>query len=151
MLKPRGREHLFAPAIFSHIFACCSLNFYSLSLCCLHMLFTLSRYYCRPILPIRLAYAISNMANFYVCCDKQRETRTQLMHRPTVIKCSPRNVPTPLVERIGLQPGSRLQSRKSFSKAVQALLRACERGVREPNYQRTLVISRPIRLKHAFL
>jgi len=23
MLKPRGREYLFAPAIFSHIFACC--------------------------------------------------------------------------------------------------------------------------------
>jgi len=36
MLKPRGREYLIAPAIFSHIFACCSLNFHSLSLCCLH-------------------------------------------------------------------------------------------------------------------
>ena len=36
MLKPRGREYLFAPAIFPHIFACCSLNFHSLSLCRLH-------------------------------------------------------------------------------------------------------------------
>ena len=36
MLKPRGRECPFAPAIFSHIFARCSLNFHSLSLCCLH-------------------------------------------------------------------------------------------------------------------
>jgi len=35
MLKPRGREYLFAPAVFSHMFACCSLNFHSLSLCCL--------------------------------------------------------------------------------------------------------------------
>ena len=40
MLKPRGREYLFAPAIFSHIFACCSLNFHSLSLCCLHTIKT---------------------------------------------------------------------------------------------------------------
>jgi len=40
MLKPRGREHLFAPAIFSHIFACCSSNFHSLSLCCLHTIKT---------------------------------------------------------------------------------------------------------------
>ena len=40
MLKPRGREHLFAPAIFSHIFACCSSNFHSLSLCCLHTIRT---------------------------------------------------------------------------------------------------------------
>ena len=43
----------------------------------------------RPILPIRNAYVISKMANFYVCCDEQQYTRTQLMHRPTVIKCSP--------------------------------------------------------------
>ena len=40
MLKPRRREYLFAPAIFSHIFACCSLNFHSLSLCCLHTIKT---------------------------------------------------------------------------------------------------------------
>jgi len=40
MLKPRGREHLFTPAIFSHIFACCSSNFHSLSLCCLHTIKT---------------------------------------------------------------------------------------------------------------
>ena len=26
-----------------------------------------------PILPIRRAYVISKMANFYVCCDKQQE------------------------------------------------------------------------------
>ena len=26
----------------------------------------------RPILPIRLAYVISKMANFYMCCDKQQ-------------------------------------------------------------------------------
>jgi len=38
MLKLRGRrEYLFAPAIFSHIFACCSFNFHSLSLCCLYI------------------------------------------------------------------------------------------------------------------
>jgi len=40
MLKPRRREYLFARAIFSHIFACCSLNFHSLSLCCLHTIKT---------------------------------------------------------------------------------------------------------------
>jgi len=40
MLKPRGREYLFAPEIFSHIFACCSLNFHSLSLCCRHTIKT---------------------------------------------------------------------------------------------------------------
>ena len=40
MWKPRGREYLIAPAIFSHIFACCSLNFHSLSLCCLHIIKT---------------------------------------------------------------------------------------------------------------
>ena len=40
MLKPRGREYLFAPAIFSHIFACCSLNFHSLPLCCPHTIKT---------------------------------------------------------------------------------------------------------------
>jgi len=40
MLKPRGREYLFAPEIFSHIFACSSLNFHSLSLCCLHTIKT---------------------------------------------------------------------------------------------------------------
>jgi len=38
--KPRGREYLIAPAIFSYIFACCSLNFQSLSLCCLHTIET---------------------------------------------------------------------------------------------------------------
>jgi len=26
----------------------------------------------RPILPTRLAYVISRMANFYVCCNKQQ-------------------------------------------------------------------------------
>jgi len=26
----------------------------------------------RPTLPIRLAYVISKMANFHVCCDKQQ-------------------------------------------------------------------------------
>ena len=36
MLKPRGREFLFAAAILSRICARCSLNFHSLSLCCLH-------------------------------------------------------------------------------------------------------------------
>jgi len=36
MWKPWGREYLITPAIFSHTFACCSLNFHSLSLCCLH-------------------------------------------------------------------------------------------------------------------
>jgi len=36
MLKPRGREFLFAAAILSRIFARCWLNFHSLSLCCLH-------------------------------------------------------------------------------------------------------------------
>jgi len=36
MLKPRGREFLFAAAILSRIFARCSLNFHSSSLCCLH-------------------------------------------------------------------------------------------------------------------
>jgi len=41
MLKPRGREYLIARAIFSHIFARCSLNFHSLSLCCLHTIKTL--------------------------------------------------------------------------------------------------------------
>jgi len=40
MLKPWGREYLFAPTIFSHIFARCSLNFHSLSLCCLHTIKT---------------------------------------------------------------------------------------------------------------
>ena len=40
MLKPRGREYLIAPAIFSHIFACCSLYFHSSSLCCLHTIKT---------------------------------------------------------------------------------------------------------------
>jgi len=35
-----GREYLFAPAIFSHISECCSLNFHSLSLCCLHIIKT---------------------------------------------------------------------------------------------------------------
>ena len=40
MLKPRGREYPFAPIIFSHIFACCSLNFHSLSLCCLNTIKT---------------------------------------------------------------------------------------------------------------
>ena len=40
MLKPRGRKYLFAPAIFSNIFECCSLNFHSLSLCCLHTIKT---------------------------------------------------------------------------------------------------------------
>ena len=40
MLKPQGREYLFVPAIFSHIFAYCSLNFHSLSLCCLHTIKT---------------------------------------------------------------------------------------------------------------
>jgi len=35
------------------------------------------------VLPIRLAYVISKMANFYMCCDKQQYTRTQLMHRPS--------------------------------------------------------------------
>jgi len=34
------REYLFAPAIFSRIFACCSLNCHSLSLCCLHTIKT---------------------------------------------------------------------------------------------------------------
>ena len=74
MLKPRGREYLFSSAIFSHTFACCSLNFHSLSLCCLHSL-QLKRHTQkthRPIPPIRLAYVISKMANFYVCCDKQQ-------------------------------------------------------------------------------
>jgi len=36
MLKPWGRDYLFAPTIFSQIFARCSLNFHSLSLRCLH-------------------------------------------------------------------------------------------------------------------
>ena len=40
MLKPWGREYLFAPAIFSHIFACCSVDFHSLSLCCRHTIKT---------------------------------------------------------------------------------------------------------------
>ena len=40
MLKPRGREYLFVTEIFSHIFACRSLNFHSLSLCCLHTIKT---------------------------------------------------------------------------------------------------------------
>jgi len=40
MLKPRGREYLIARAIFSHIFARCSLNFHSSSLCCLHTIKT---------------------------------------------------------------------------------------------------------------
>ena len=41
MLKPQGREYLFAPAIFYHIlFACCALNFHCLSLCCLHTIKT---------------------------------------------------------------------------------------------------------------
>ena len=73
MLKPQGREYLIAHAIFSHIFACCSLNFHSLSLCCLYTIknVILSWYY-RPILPIRLAYVISKIANFYMCCDKQQ-------------------------------------------------------------------------------
>jgi len=35
-----GAEYLFAPAIFSLIFACCSLNFHCLSLCCLHTIKT---------------------------------------------------------------------------------------------------------------
>jgi len=39
-VEPRGREYLFAPAIFSHIFARCSLNFHFLSLCCLHTIKT---------------------------------------------------------------------------------------------------------------
>jgi len=40
MLKPRGREYLIAPQYFSHIFACCFLNFHSLSLCRLHTIKT---------------------------------------------------------------------------------------------------------------
>jgi len=41
VLKPQGREYLFAPAIFYHIlFACCALNFHCLSLCCLHTIKT---------------------------------------------------------------------------------------------------------------
>jgi len=40
MLKPRGREYLIAPQYFSHFFACCFLNFHSLSLCRLHTIKT---------------------------------------------------------------------------------------------------------------
>ena len=78
------------PAIFSRV--CCSLNFHSLSLCCLrtiktsHSVGTTGR-----ILRNKLTKQ-NKMANFYVCCDKQQQTRTQLMHRPTpptLIKCSP--------------------------------------------------------------
>jgi len=87
MLKPRGREYLFAPAIFSHIPAIIPRNNihthanYSM----LSSFFKLSKKIHivteninkrknthRPILPIRLAYVISKMANFYVCCDKQQ-------------------------------------------------------------------------------
>jgi len=72
-VETMGREYLFASAIFSHIFACCSLNFHSLSLCCLHTIknFIKQKTH-RPILHIRLAYVISKMANFHVCCDKQQ-------------------------------------------------------------------------------
>jgi len=35
-----GQEYLFASTIFPHICACCSLNFNSLSLCCLHTIKT---------------------------------------------------------------------------------------------------------------
>ena len=35
-VETTGREYLFVPAIFSHIFARYSLNFHSPSLCCLH-------------------------------------------------------------------------------------------------------------------
>ena len=67
MLKPRGREYLLAPTIFSQIFACCSLNFHSWYTCERHDNKTTNTQ-AYPI-PIRLAYVVSKMAIFYVGCD----------------------------------------------------------------------------------
>ena len=76
--RPRNVESTgvrvsYCPRNISHISACCSLNFHSLSLCCLHTIknFIKQKTH-RPILHIRLAYVISKMANFHVCCDKQQ-------------------------------------------------------------------------------
>jgi len=105
MLKPRGESIFSPPQYFPTFFPCCSLNIHSLSLCCLHTIktenFNKQKTH-RPILPIRLANVINKMANFYVCCEKQQSTRSQLMHRPTlknVLPCNVKIVPTPLANR----------------------------------------------------
>ena len=88
MLKPRGREYLFAPAIFSHIFACCSLNFHSLSLHCLHTIKTshsvgttgriLRNKLTKHTSPARIS-RIEQRSNTYVSCTSLKPVITLLL------------------------------------------------------------------------
>jgi len=71
MLKPQGRQYLFAPAIFSHIFCMLFLKLPIFVVMLPTENFNKQKTH-RHILPIRLAYVMSKMANFFVCCDKQQ-------------------------------------------------------------------------------
>ena len=87
MLKPRGREYLIARAIFSHIFARCSLNFHSSSLCCLDT--------------IKTSHSVGTIGRILYERNKLTEHRppsaarisvnknSANAYRPTLIKCLP--------------------------------------------------------------
>ena len=116
--------------IFPH-FCMLFLKLHSLSLCCPHTIKTShSVGSTGKILRNKLTKHTS-FTNFYVCCDKQQQTRTQLMHRPTLIKCSPRNVkivPTPLVvPRTHCSLGSLAKMQVYAEKTARKLLTFGER------------------------
>jgi len=84
--RPILCESIFSPpAIFSHIFACCSLNFHSLSLCCLQCVHTIKTSHSVGT----TGRILRNKLTKHIPSENFENRVTQLMHRPTLIKSSP--------------------------------------------------------------